>query len=133
LSGTQVLAGQRITAALLNANIPGDWVAVTPAASWTNHGGGSVIFQCRKLNSVTLEVIGMMNPGTTVDNTTIGVIPVELPNPASTQPGTGTIFAGVNAGSAFAMVVQSSGSIQIADGIGGATEVGFHFTISLDA
>lgn len=130
------LAGQRITAAWLNQNIPGTWQAGSPRSGWTNHGGTSVTFQCRQFNSVTLEVIGILSGGTTgntVAGETFASIPTSLPLPVTTQTGTGVILAGTGVGSAFTISVQTNGYLQFLTAVSGATEIGFHFFISLDA
>lgn len=133
MSGSLAVAGQRITASWLNQNIPGPWQAVTGQNGWASHGAGSAAFQCRQFNSVTLELIGMLNPGTVAINTVMGSIPAGLPLPVSTQSGWGTILAGTGQGSAFSIVILSSGAIGLGETITGATEVGLHFYISLDA
>lgn len=133
MSGTQAQAGQRITAAWLNLNIPGAWLPITGQNGWTNHGGASVTFQARQYNSVTLEVIGIIGGTTAASGTTVGSLPAGLPLPVTSQPASGLILAGTGAGSAFTIVVQNNGTIQIEEAITGANELGFHFFVSLDA
>jgi hypothetical protein len=132
LSGNQAVAGQRITAAWLNLNIPGAWQAVTLQNGWTNHGGTSVTFQARQYNSVTLEVIGILQSGTVTINTTIGTLPVSLPRPVSTQSAWAAVIAGTGTGPAFALNVLADGTINLGEAVTG-NEIGFHFFVSLDA
>lgn len=131
MSASLAVAGQRITAAWLNLNIPGPWQAVTLSNGWTNHGGGQATFQARKFNSVTVEVVGCLNAGTTAGGTVIGTLPSAL-FPASFQSASGQILSGTGAGTAFDLSIFTNGQIQIS-AITGATEIGFHFFISLDA
>lgn len=134
MSATLAVAGQRITAAFLNTNIPGAWQAVTMQNSWVNEAGGAATFQCRQFNSVTLEILGMIKSGTTALNTVIGTIPVALPTVTSNQTGGwGNILAGTGTGTAFGMSVLSNRNIILASAITGATDIGFHFFVSTDA
>lgn len=133
MTGSQALAGQRLTADWLNLNIPGNWFPVTGQNSWANHGSTSVTFQARQFNSVTLEVIGLIGGGTTTNNTTIGTLPSSLPRAVTVQPAYGLIISGTGAGSTFLLVAQPGGAIQLGQAIAGANEIGFHFFVSLDA
>jgi hypothetical protein len=133
MTGTLALAGQRITASWLNLNIPGAWAPVTMQNSWVNEGGGAATFQCRQINSVILEIIGMIKSGSTGINTVIGTIPVAFAAPASNQGGQGYILAGTGGGNAFGISVLGNRNIILAATITGATDIGFHFSVSLDA
>lgn len=132
MSGTQAAAGSRITAAWLNLNIPGDWVPITPASGWSNHGGTSVTFQARKFNSVTLEIIGILGASAQGQSGTIGSLPPTLPYPVTVQPGTAEVFAGTGAGGSVSMSVDNNGVIACTQAVSG-NEIGFHFFVSLDA
>jgi hypothetical protein len=135
--GTLYAAGSRVTAASLDANIPGAWQSITPASSWANHGGGSVTFQCRLKNSVTLEIAGIIQGGTVSTGTNLGVLPGTIGGvtsvPASLQARSGVILSGTGTGTAFAILVYPNGNIQLFSTITGATQIGFGFDIPLDA
>lgn len=133
MTGTQAQAGQRITASWLNLNIPGNWQAVAPASAWANHGGGSVTFQARQRDSVTLEVIGIIGGGSTTATTVLGLIPAGLPAPITTQARNGIILAGTGFGQVCAITVANDRTIRLPFAIPGATEIGFHFAVPLDA
>jgi hypothetical protein len=131
MSATKAVAGQRITAAFLNANIPQDFVAITPQNSWTNTAGVAS-FQARLLNSVTVKVVGSLNAGTL--NTQIGVLPAGM-IPTNTQTFVGLIDGGTGASQdSFQInVLGGTGQIQCAGIVAGATRIAFSFTIDLDA
>lgn len=132
MTANTAVAGQRITAAWLNTNIPGAWAAITGANSWTNHAGGTANFQARLFNSVTVEVIGEIGGGTVASGTTVGTLPAGM-IPASVQRLSAEITLGTGVGTSFEMTVNASGVISLSSTITGATVIAFHFFVSLDA
>lgn len=132
MTGIQAEAGQRITAAWLNQNIPGAWQPITPATKWSNHGGTSVTFQARKFNSVTLEIIGILGAAAQGQSGTIGALPPSIPYPVTVQPATALILAGTGAGNSVPLTVDQNGTIQLVQPNTG-NEIGFHFFVALDA
>lgn len=57
MAANTAIAGQRITAAWLNTNIPGPWTALTLSSGFTAVSG-SPACSVRQVNSVTCEIIG---------------------------------------------------------------------------
>lgn len=134
MAGSQAQAGQRITAAWLNLNVPGAWTAVTPLNGWSNTGGGNWNFQCRQFNSVTVEVCGTITAGTTANGTEIGVLPSAF-IPASNQEHNAVVVnPTAEAGNSCEIqVATSTGQIKLNGWPAGGTQMSFHLFVSLDA
>lgn len=137
MTAAQAAAGSRATAAFIDANIPGAWQAITPLNGWSNHGSGSVLFQCRLKNSVTVEIAGIIGGGTVTTGTNLGALPATIngvtSTPASLQARYGSILSGTGVGGCFCILVYASGNIQLFSTLTGATQIGFGFDIPLDA
>lgn len=133
MSGTLAVAGQRITAAWLNLNIPGPWVAVTPTNGWTNSGTGLPNFQARKFNSVTVEIVADITAGTVTAGTVLGTWSSALGYPATNQSGSAQIMQGTNFGQAVALGLNSIGQVAIVGSIASGDRINFHCFVPLDA
>lgn len=132
VSANRATAGKRITAAWLNTNIPADWVPIAPQNGYTNAGGGNVTFQARMHDSVTVEVVGTIIPGATL-NTVIGTLPAGM-MPATTQIVPAMVTNGTGANNTpCALDIFSNGNINTSGLGSGVTRVSFHFLVSLDA
>ncbi len=126
-------AGMRLTAAFLNQFIPGSFTACSLNNGWTNHGGGSSVLSVRMLNAVTGLLVGQLNVGTTTANTQFGTLPSVGFFPISAQAGTGIIVAGTNTGQEFGVIIEPSGSVQLANAaLSGATSVVINSLYPLD-
>lgn len=133
MTANLALAGMRITAAWLNLNIAGPWVAITPQNSWTNVGGGNATFQARLRDSVTVEVVGLIKSPSAGSATSvqIGVLPAGM-IPADTQAlqsqveGTAPVTLGCYA-------TFSTGAISLYGTWANAVNVAISGLISLDA
>jgi hypothetical protein len=137
MTANMAQTGQRLTAPWFNTNIPGHWQAITPLASWSNVAGDAN-FQCRMFNSVTLQVVGVLNGGTITNGTVIGVLPATI-NGVASIPVSSQIFEGTPnlpttlSNVAFQITVVPSGNITVFGVPSGTTRIGFSFLVSLDA
>jgi hypothetical protein len=129
--GPAVLAGQRATAVVYNQNVAGPWNAFSLQNGWTNKGVGTVTAQYRMVNTVTVEIIGTILPGTITNNTVVFTLPTGYYNPNNSQ-----VVPLIVRGSAAAAVAWLSINIDGTCGVVGAvasTSYAFHDLISLDA
>lgn len=108
------------------------WHALSLQNSWTNRGGSDVTAQYRKVVSPpnTVEIIGYIASGTVTDGTTLFTLPTGY------RPAHNCVFPvyspNVVAGRTALLTVQPSGACTITF-LSGATSVGFHCFIPLDA
>jgi len=132
-SPNTAIAGQRVTAAFLNTNIPGPWQAVTLLNGWSNLGSGAANAQVRQRDSVTLELIGVITGGTTTNGTQLCLLPSGL-WPISRQNLVGQVTNGTGVGDAFTLYCTvGDGKVWLYNIPSGATQLSFHVFLSLDA
>lgn len=133
MSGTLWLAGQRITAATLNLNIPGPWTTLTPQNGWAQAAGGPNL-QFRQFNSAAIQIVGRISGGTITNGTTVAQLPTLSPTvfPITTCafPGVATLPTSVIAN--FQINVSSSGAIKVYQVPSTTTELFFNAIIALD-
>ena len=114
---------------------PGDWTAMTLLNGWTNAGGGNISAQYRLALSPanTLQIIGVINAGTIANNTTIATLPDGfrpsglLYFPITTFPG------GFGTATSPALVLGTTGNLNVFGLAGGTTAISFNAMIPLDA
>ncbi len=128
-------AGQRITAAWLNANNPQAWVACTLNNSWAN-GGIRANLQVRFETAVSVRMIGSLAPGTLTGATQFATLPASgLYAPLSQLIGFMGLVAGTGVGTTVPFWIYPSGHIGLMGGttLAAATEVDINCVYPLDA
>lgn len=131
MASTQLLAGSRITAAWLNSNNPGPWIAMPLASGVTNAGGVDVTAQYRMYNQVAVEIVGRIT-ASSFGTAAVATLPAGY-RPITNQPFTASDGGGGTLGLAFMGVLTTGGAIQFYDIPTGCTNIGFHAILSLDA
>ncbi len=136
MTAITAVAGQRLTAAFLNANcIPGPWVPIAPSNGYANVSG-QIIFQARLLNSVTAEVEGtLIKPSGGTDGDIIGNMPTGM-IPTSTQGKNGNWTQGSTIhGANLNITVRNTGAIVLFSSAlpsTSYTQFCFSFAVTLD-
>jgi hypothetical protein len=128
MSLVSAVAGQRITAANTNANIPGPWQALTLQNSWTNAAGNAAA-QCRMLNSVTVQVVATLSGGLT-GTQIVALLPNSSFYPANSINGSYGIQGGSGGGGA--LNIRSDGTIHCY-GIPATSIIGLCIDFPIDA
>ena len=135
MAANLAVAGQRITAAWLNTNIPRAWQAITPGVG-CSLTAGTAGFQARLFNSVTLEIVcNLTIPASSANGFKLGQLPTADLFPASLQNYMGIVTGGT-VGQSFAVATGPAGGINMFSSsmpAAGWTAVGFHVFLSLDA
>lgn len=131
MTANTATAGQRITAAWLNTNIPGAWSSITPLNSWAVAGGQ--VFEARLHDSATVHVRAILTAGTLTAGTAVGQLPAGM-IPSNLNYLNAVITSGTGLGGNCFFSVSSAGVIGVASTIGaGATQVALNFLIPLDS
>jgi hypothetical protein len=136
MSGSQAVAGQRITAAWLNLLVPGPWIPwATITTGWAN-SAGNVPAQARKLNSVTVHVTASLvvtaNATGALGTVVVGTLPPGLVPQTSYNGSYG--IDGIS-GTGYFLNIRSDGSVHLfgLPQLTTAEVVGINAIIALDS
>ena len=107
-------AGQRLTAAGLNANLPQGFSACTFLNGWSNKGAGRANLAVRFEDQVTVRLIGSIQPGTLAGGTVFAVLPgggSSIYAPSSQLAGEMNIVTGTGTGNTLPIWIYTNGNI----------------------